>query len=248
MADEVPRKLALERIRENVARSGHHIYVVAGGTVPRFAYTIGVSESVGFELILAGAIFYMKDELVRIINDIVRQVKMQRADKVFEVAELGTFTLREVHNSWAVEIILGALDYYQRRDIPTLQIVPDKDHCTIDVPDMRSSWSATLEPMWKWLREPWTFPVPENATATTNLAALRGDRITEVVRWEENEWEMFAGAGPNVPQDELRVVPLGTLIAADETLFPILHLAVDSGLWRDGNSEWHIWQDKVSNH
>src|SRR5689334_11080526 len=77
------RQAALEQIREHIARSGHHIYVVRGETMPRFAYTIGVSESMGVEFILAGAIFYMKDEIVKIINDIVPQFKEQRDRKVF---------------------------------------------------------------------------------------------------------------------------------------------------------------------
>ncbi len=58
MATEAERKQALDRIRENIAREGHHIYLVSGGAAtPRFAYTIGVSESIGVELILAGAVF-----------------------------------------------------------------------------------------------------------------------------------------------------------------------------------------------
>jgi len=65
MTNEVPQQSAIDRIRENIARSGQHIYVVLGGETPRFAYTIGVSESVGVELILAGAIFYIKNEVVK---------------------------------------------------------------------------------------------------------------------------------------------------------------------------------------
>jgi hypothetical protein len=244
MMKEAQQKQVLDRIRENIARSGQHVYVVSGGETPRFAYTIGVSESVAVELILAGAIFYMKDEVVRIINDIAVQLKAQRERKVFEVAELGSFTLRKVHGTWATEFMLGAFDYYQKRDIPAPQIVPDKAHWTIDVPDMSAPWSATKEPVWRWLHEPWTYPVPKDATAATNLAALRGQRITEVTRWEEDEWEMFAGAGPDVTEEEMRVVALGTLVAADKSLDPVVHLAMGEGLWRDPDpgSEWHPWR------
>src|ERR1043166_457956 len=136
MANEADKRRALDRIRENIARSGHHIYVVSAGTTPRFAYTIGISELVGVELILAGAIFYMKDEVVKILNEIAAQLKAQRTREVFKVAGLGSFTLRKVDSSWAAEFMLGAFDYYQNRDIPALQIVPDNAHWTIDVPDM----------------------------------------------------------------------------------------------------------------
>src|SRR5260370_26585703 len=246
MTNEAQKKQMLDRIRENIARSGQHVYVVSGEDTQRFAYTIGVSESLGVELILAGAIFYMKDEVVKIINDIAAQLKAERDREVFEVAGLGSFTLRKVHSSWATEFMLGAFDYYQKRDIPALQIVPDKAHWTIDVPDMSVPWSATKEPVWQWLHEPWTYPVPKDATAATNLAALRGDRITEVTRWEEDEWEMFAGAGPDVAKDEMRVVSLGTLVAADKSLVPVMNLAIEEGLWRDPgpDSEWHPWRKR----
>ena len=246
MITEAQKKQALDDIRENIARIGHHIYVVSGGQTPRYAYTVGVSESIGVELILSGAILYMMDEVGTIINDIAGQLKAQPDRRVFEVTGLGSFTLRKVDSSWATEFMLGAFDYYQRREIPALQIVPDKAHWTIDVPDMSAPWSATTEPVWRWLKEPWTFPVPEDATATTDLAALRGERVTEAMRWEEDDWEIFAGAGADVPKDAMRVVALGTLIAADKSLDPVVHLAMGEGLWRDPepDSEWHPWRKR----
>jgi uncharacterized protein DUF4262 len=243
MTKEAQRKEALDRIRKNIAQSQRHIYVVAGGQTPRFAYTIGVNESVGVELILAGAIFYMKDEAVKILNEIAAQLGSHRNRESFEIVGMGSFTLRKVHSSWASEIMLGAFDYYEKLDIPALQIVPNKDHWTIDVPDMSVPWNASTEPIWRWLKEPWTFSVPKDSTAATNLAALRGDRITEAMRWEEDEWEMFAGPGPDVTEKEMRVVALGTLVAADESLVPVMNLAIEEGLWRDPDphSEWHPW-------
>ena len=242
MKDTPQRKLALDRIRENIARSGHHVYVVSGGATPRFAYTIGVSESIGVELILAGAIFYMKDDVLKIINDVATQSKAQHDREVFEVIGLGSFTLRKVHVSWATEVMLGALDYYQVKEIPALQIVPDQDHWTIDVPNMSVPWSASQEPVWKWLRESWTYPVRQDSTAVTDLAALRGERITEACRWEEDEWELFVGAGPDVAKDEMRVVALGTLLAVDSSLEAVVSLAIGGGLWRDEVSEWQPWR------
>ena len=53
MRNEAQRKQALDQIRGNIARGGHHVYVVSGGATPRFAYTIGISGAIGFELILA---------------------------------------------------------------------------------------------------------------------------------------------------------------------------------------------------
>lgn len=246
MVDEAKRKAALEQIREHIARKGHHVYVILGVATPRFAYTIGVSESVGAELILAGASFYSNDEVVDILNDIAAQLKRDREAARFEVAGYGSFTLRKAHSSWATTFMRGALDYYQVNEMPGLQLVPDEAHWTKDIPDLSVPWSLKTEPVWRWLYEPWPYPAPKKSVTATNLAALRGERITEVTRWEEDEWEMFAGAGPDVPKDEMRVVALGSLVAMDESLVPVVHLAISEGLWRDPEpkSEWHPWLNK----
>jgi hypothetical protein len=245
MISEDQRKRALDEIRENISRSGQHIYYVFGETSPRFAYTIGVSESVSVELILAGAVFYKREDVAKIIRDTAAHLRAYHDRELVEIAGRGSFTLRKVDSSWARELMLGVFDYYQNGDIPALQIVPDKNHWTIDVPNMSRPWSATREPVWKWLREPWTYPIRQDWTAITDLAALRGDRITEACRWEEYEWELFAGAGPDVPKDEMRMVALGTLLAADASLEPVVDLKIGTGLWRrDATSEWHPWVKK----
>jgi hypothetical protein len=235
----------LDRIRENIAGSGHHVYLVLGGAATPRLYD-WISKSIGVELILAGAILYMMDEVGTIINDIAGQLKAQPDRRVSEVTGLGSFTLRKVDSSWATEFMLGAFDYYQKRDIPALQIVPDKAHWTIDVPGMSAPWSATTEPVWRWLHEPWAYPAPEAAVAATDLAALRGERATEAMRWEEDEWEIFVGDGPDIPKDELRMVPLGTLVGADESLVPVVYLPVGEGIWRDPapDSEWRPWLNR----
>ena len=244
MATSEQRKQALDDIRQSISRSGRHIYLVFGGATPRFSYTIGLSESVGTELVLAGAVFYMKDEVQRIIDDTVSQLTEHRDRRVCEVAGLGSFALRSVDSSWASELMLGAFDYYQKKDIPALQIIPDKDHWTVDVPNMTLPWNATQQPVWKWLREPWAYRVSQDSEAITDLAALRGGRITEACRWEENEWELFAGAGPDVSKEEMRIVPLGTLLAVDPSLEAVLTLPIGTGLWRDSASDWHPWVKK----
>ena len=242
MRTDDQRTQAIDRIRENIVRSGHHIYVVSGGSIPRFAYSIGDRESIGAELILAGAVFFMKDEVIEVMNRVAGQLKGQRDLDVFEIPGLGSFTIREAHKSWATKFMLGAFDYYKTQDIPALQVVPDQTHWTIDVPDLSAPWNPTTEPVWRWLNEPWTYPVPPDSLATTNLGALRGDRVTEATRWEENEWELFAGNGPDVPKDDVRVVSLGTLVASDESLLPVTRLPIGEGLWRDSTSDWHPWR------
>ena len=186
----------------------------------------------------------MRDDVAKIISNTVAHLRASREQTLVEVAGLGSFTLRKVDSSWARELMLGVFDYYQEKDIPALQIVPDQDHWTIDVPNMIVPWSASQEPVWKSLREPWTYPVRQGSTAVTDLAALRGERITEACRWEEDEWELFAGAGPDVTKDEMRMVALGTLLAVDPSLEPVTNLTIGTGLWRDATSQWHPWKKR----
>jgi hypothetical protein len=133
------------------------------------------------------------------------------------------------------------LDFYQTNALAAVQIVPDEDHWTIDIPDLSKPWSLASEPAWQWLFEPWKYGLSPQAIAVTNLRALRGEPITEAARWETNQWELFAGAGPDVHEEAIRLVPLGMLLGADESLGPVASLAVGSALWRDPGSEWRDW-------
>jgi hypothetical protein len=79
-------------------------------------------------------------------------------------------------------------------------------------------------------------------SAVTNLAALRGEAVTEASRWGVDGWELFAGSGPDTPQEELRVVPIATLVGSDQSLLKVLSLDVGKSLWREsGEDAWHDW-------
>ena len=155
---------------------------------------------------------------------------------------LGVFTLRNVHVSWAAMLVIGACDYYGRTDVEVLQIVPDREHRTIDVPDLSRPYSVESEPVWRWLTETWSYDIPERSVGVTNLRALQGDPVTEVVRWESDTWELFAGPGTAVTSSDVRRVPLGTLLAADRTLEPATTLGIGEGIWREpGDWTWQEW-------
>jgi hypothetical protein len=238
------RAVVLERIKRNIQDRGYHLYIVSGEEIPRYAYTIGFLESFGAELILAGAIYYMMNEIERIVPSVGHQITGRGTDGAFPVDSFGSFTLRKADESWVAGLMLGARDYYKVPEVNVFQLVPDKAHWTIDVPDMRKAWSAKEEPIWRWLHEDWPYTVPRKSTVTTNMAALRGARITEVARWGEDEWEMFSGPGPDVPHTDMRVVPLGVVLAADPSLVAALDLKVGRGLWRDeSGGDWQSWGD-----
>jgi hypothetical protein len=241
---EEKRQKALNEIREHIAKYGFHTYVVTGGGYPHFGYTIGLTESLGAELILPGTYFYELDEVSRVIKSVIGKLSPPVAwDNVSVDADSwGSFSFRPVHTSWATALMLGAFDYYRGRNVEAYQIVPDESHWTIDVPDLSQPWGPTQGPGWRWLKEEWKYPVPKTSVALTDLTVLRGGKITEVMRWEEDQWEIFSGAGPDIPESERRIVPLGVLLGADESLLPAVDLRVETGFWRDKEeTEWHPW-------
>jgi hypothetical protein len=240
---EESRLKSLDEIREHIAQHGVHIYVVTGGGYPHFGYSIGLTESLGAELILAGTYFYRLDDVSKVIKSVKSQLS---PSVVWDTARVhaesfGTFSFRKVEIGGATDLMLGAFDYYRGKNIECYQIVPDEAHWTLDVPDLSRPWNSIHAPGWRWLKEEWKYPVPKGSVALTDLNTLRGGRITEVMRWEEDQWEIFSGAGPAIPESERRVVPLGVLLEADESLLPAVDLCVGSGFWRDDESEWNSW-------
>ena len=234
----------LEIIRKNISNYGYHVYQIVGGASPRFSYTIGISQIANFELIIAGASFYSSDDEYEIIKQIVSSLNsgLNWQEARVEVDNLGYFTLKSVHTSWVKKMMYGALDFYGVDNLSVLQIIPEDVFATIDIPDLSRPWDATSQPIWKWLDEDWIYPVSESSIVITNIDALKGECITEIMRWEDECWEMFAGAGPDIPKEELREVPLGVLIQIDNTLKCSTSLDVGKGLWRDGHElKWNAW-------
>jgi hypothetical protein len=232
----------MEAIRQNIAASGQHITLVAQSNVPRFAYTIGLYPILGAELLMPGAIIFDADSLCEILNEISSHLKAYPQERAVNTDKFGRFHLVESHPSWVEEFLLGVFDYFETPVVTALQVVPDPEHFTLDVPDTSLPWSPSEQPVWRWLKEPWIWPVPEDSSAVTNLAALRGAAVTEASRWGIDEWELFAGSGPDTPEEELRVVPIATLVGPDPSLFKVLSVDVGKSLWRESREDpWHDW-------
>ena len=136
METDERRKVALETIRKNISLYEHQLYVVAGAPDPRFAYTIGLSRSIGFKLILAGAIFYMLDDVSTIINALASRLKADGAwqKRSWIWPRLASFSWNCPYKL-GTGTILGALDFYQVEDVPALLVIPDEAHWTIDTPN-----------------------------------------------------------------------------------------------------------------
>lgn len=149
--------------------------------------------------------------------------------------------LQEMHESWSDLLLLGANDYYGRK-VRALQILPGRERTTIDVPDCSRPWSEEVEPIWQWLRRDWQYEVPEDSVAVTDLNTLRGSPVVEAARWEADEWELFSGQGDRFSRDEIRIVPLSTLLAFDGSLLPVTKLAIGEAAYRPTRgAEWLNW-------
>ncbi len=137
--------------------------------------------------------------------------------------------------------MLGVYDFFNIEHIEAYQIIPEEKNQLMDVPDMSETWDIN-DPIWKWLEKEWPYGIPQRSIAITNFMALKGECITELTRWEENEWEMFAGAGPDVEEEDIRIVPFGTLLGIDPSLETSINLEIGKGLWRDSKDhEWTEW-------
>jgi hypothetical protein len=233
------------RIRANIDSNGYHVTLVSSACLPRYAYTIGCKEIFGSELIFAGGEYYSKSDISTIIDQIIIELKKTSADWQsisLSIDSLGSFSLSKVDQSWSKLLALGVFDFYDQEEIQTLQILPDQEHRTFDIPDMSIEFNVASQPVWQWLIREWDYPIPSNSTAVTNLKVLYGEKATEVMRWEAGEWEIFSGAGPDVPKKDMRVVPLAILIGIDKSLEPVIHLEIGKGFWRDSNElVWNNW-------
>ena len=151
--------------------------------------------------------------------------------------------MRSIHSSWRNVMMLGAIHYHEPRQFDAFQIVPDENHNTVDTPDMSKSWNPRQELVWQWLELEWRYSIPARSRTVTNLRALKGQRITEAARWEDDPWELFAGSGPETSEEDLRIVPLATLLALDRTLSDVTLLKVGEALWRNPDQEaWNVWE------
>jgi hypothetical protein len=239
------REKFLKLIESNIDKYGYHITIVSMSELPRFAYSIGLKDVLGFEVILAGSSFYMHKDILIIFDEIVSKIRLKESniESKIPTENLGSFTLREAKESWCEKMMLGVYDYLNIKEFKGLQIIPDSEHYTSDIPEMDNDYQESEQPIWKWLTKKWTYPVPKKSTATTNLGALKGETITEVMRWEEDSWEMFTMPGSDVPDEDVRIVSLGTILGIDESLLPSVHHKIEEGMWRnDRNSDWNKWK------
>ena len=234
------RQEFLKLIEENIRKNNFHITFVVESQNPHFAYTIGLFEKFGFELVIAGG-FVSKAQNEKKFNTIFSGLnKGLNVDAVFTDEDGGVFELVEVHSTWKERMTLGVFDYYKNDKVKVFQVLSEDR--LIDTPIMSNKWNEN-DKIWCWLDKDWTEDVPLSSHVVTNIDFLKGGTITDVMRWEDEYWEMFVGEGSDVPDENVRILPIGTMLGIDESLRPAIELSIGKGLWRENKeSEWSLWE------
>lgn len=230
-----------EKITGLIASHGYFLVTVRQSTVPRYSYTIGLSERFGSELVFAAGTFYMLGAVREIMGQLAKQLLVENS--FVDLGQNREFLLRPVDPSWARMMLWTSKYYGHERQF--LQVVPRSDAAkTLDVPNMESMHGPVGDPCWRYLEEPWTLPIPKSSNVATNLALLRGGVAVEAGRWEPDEWEVFAH--PVLTGDsrqDMRIVPIGTVLGLDNTNQPIANLAVGSCIRRESrDAPWTTWE------
>ncbi len=230
-------------ISEHIENYGYHLTIVAGNSpLPRYCYSIGLLEKFGFEIAFVGGVLYRSDEIKDIIDKIIEQIKLDHSLSNFNLGILGNFKLQLIDKSWSKVMFDGIYDFYKSSNIKAYQIMPDEKHKTLEVPNMSLKFESKKQPIWQWLTGNWSYPIKQDSIVFTDIDALFGKKILEIMRWEEQEWEMFTSDGTEIPTDQKRAVSFGTILGIDNTIMPAMNLKLEKGLWRnEDKQEWNDW-------
>jgi len=222
-------------IEKNIKSRGYHVYVVSGGAVPRWVYTIGLSPRLGCELVFAGGAVLSRDSVLQLIQDVSVVSGLVGGGEF--AGRSGEFAFSDVSGGWGDELLRGANDFYSRR-VPAVQIVPKGALFTIDVPDLAHEYEIGSPSAWRWLFEQWPFAAPKSSEVMVDTHILHGATVAEAARWETDYWEAFVAPGEEVSKEDARILPLGALVGREPSLEFLTTLSVGSAVRRVGGGEW----------
>lgn len=227
-----------QTISENIHRSGYHVVVVSGGATPRWAYTIGLSETKGRELLFAGGVSYLKDEMLELIAGVAKsEVDLAACQGPTEIPSL-LVDVVPVGPTWSDRLMIGVKGYYGAPKL-ALQVVPRQGR-TIDTPRTGVPYDIDAAGPFRWLEGEWPYPVPRGSEVMVDVRVTTGAAVTEVGRWEQDYWEMFSVPREEIDKSKARLLPLGVLLATDPTLAAATELAVGESATREPGEPWAI--------
>jgi hypothetical protein len=223
-------------IAANIERYGYHAVVVAGGATPRWVYTIGLCETVGVELLFAGGVYYLKDEVLELMEQVSKSsFNDAECSQAQRIASLGVEVVK-VDAGWSERLLLGVQGYYGTMK-PALQIVP-LNYRTIDTPRADLPFSRETAGGFRWLDEPWPYDIPAKSEAMVDIGIAFGHPAIYAARWEEDYWEIFSVPQSEIDREKARLMPLGALLASDPTLEEVVTLSVEGTSARAPGHGW----------
>lgn len=239
----INRKEILKTIREKIEKYGWYQYCVIQSQAPRFCYTIGLSDKLGFELIFAGGYFYNNAEAMKIVDDCADF--LLNAGFPENEFKFKGFSLKKVRQEWTESLMLGAVDYYRDRDkfiLHARQIIPPPNRITLDIPNMSILPENNSNLAWKWWFHEWPYSVPEDSTVVTDIGYLQTGKALQIVRWEKNQWECFSEDPDNITKEDIRIIPLGVAIGLDSSLENIFEMEIEDSFLRNDKDCWIKWE------
>jgi hypothetical protein len=221
------------------------VHVAIKGTTsrthPRVSCFVG-GDDLQYDLVLAGTLSVMGAPARAAVREVILALRTG-SDPTTTLA-LGPIELREVDPSWVSSPVLRGLGL---GTAPALQIVAlDAGHQTIDVPDMRLRWPSSVGQSWALL-DPETPVVParHDCLVDINMAALLGAPVTEVIRWEDGDWQMAADEedGHETTDEDIRVVHMTVLVDADPSLAEVTDIQPGRSYRRKAaDDRWVKWR------
>jgi len=180
----------IHEISDVIKNKGYYICSVFQEACPRFSYTIGLYQTLGYELVVAGLCLID-------VNDVPNLIKCAvNGEEYIESLSGSTLPveLRDADSTWATAMARWAVRYYNSENIRLKQILVG-DNLTIDTPNMRYSYNDIINNPWQYLVEDWPYPVPENSQAYCDSGIISGEKILSISRYEDDYWEISSGIG-----------------------------------------------------
>lgn len=203
----------IEQIRTNIAAFGYHTYIVLPGVCPRYSYTIGFTDTVGFELICGGMALFDSEDLRHIFFTVSKELVRKRSARQILDRTRGRFALRKVDNSWIEAAALGAVDFYKTRDLEFYQIFFE-DLRTIDDPDMSYEIDHLVNGSWKYLIHEWPYQIHKESQALLDVDAVKGNKVRVISRYEDDYWEMSSNSDGEIDIATAKILPMSVLLEA----------------------------------
>lgn len=234
------------KIRHDIQQYGWHVIGVTGNdAIPAFSYTIGLMESYGHpELLVMGlrmeVMHYLLNEAGALVRDgrpILMDTDMQEFLDDYPVR------FRTIHPSNIRDYFGTALNYYQRNDLPAMQLIyPDKAYKW----PWDEAFSASKAEQVLDREIAYKFADPENTAAFSTKQVFHEHKPILIVTHDpDGEWQFLHGDGEELA--DLMLVALGEVVKRDPSVNRLFNLPVGYMAEREAPGADWVWRENPNN-